>query len=52
MSDEKPDEYLWDRSGEPDDQVRRLEELLERYRFERQTPPDADVLECAPPDER
>jgi hypothetical protein len=27
------DEYLWDRSGEPDPEVARLERLLARYRF-------------------
>jgi hypothetical protein len=29
------DDYLWDRSGEPDAYVRHLEKLLERYRFDR-----------------
>ena len=28
------DDYLWDRSGEPDPEVERLEELLSRYRHE------------------
>jgi hypothetical protein len=28
------DEYLWDRSGEPDSEVARLEELLGSYRFQ------------------
>jgi FecR protein len=27
------DEYLWDRTGEPDPEVARLEALLERYRY-------------------
>lgn len=38
MIDEPLDEYLWDRSGEPDDDLRTLEVLLSRYRFD--PPPD------------
>ncbi|MGI8991408.1 MAG: FecR domain-containing protein [Bryobacteraceae bacterium] len=28
-----PDEYLWDRSGEPDSEIAKLEKLLARYRY-------------------
>ncbi len=35
MTEEPPDRYLWDLSGEPDEQLRGLESLLVRYRFER-----------------
>jgi hypothetical protein len=34
MIDEPSNEYLWDRSGEPDAFVGHLEPLLERYRFD------------------
>ncbi len=34
MIDEPSNEYLWDRSGEPDAYVSHLESLLERYRFD------------------
>jgi hypothetical protein len=34
MSKERFDAYLWDRSGEPDEQLRTLEMLLERYRYD------------------
>src|SRR5262245_45747119 len=33
-----PDDYLWDRSGEPDPEVVRLEELLGRFRHDRPAP--------------
>ena len=41
------DPYLWDRSGDPDEQLRRLEKLLERYRHEGSCPATADD----PPDD-
>ncbi len=44
MSDEAFDEYLWDRSGEPDEELRSLESLLARYRFNRPLPPMFDEL--------
>jgi hypothetical protein len=28
------DEYLWDRSGEPDPEVQRLEQVLDKYRYQ------------------
>ena len=34
MSDDVWEPYLWDRSGEPDEELRRLESLLARYRFD------------------
>lgn len=34
MADRLRDEYLWTRSGEPDEELRTLESLLERYRFD------------------
>lgn len=33
MTDHLFDQYVWDRTGEPDTDVRDLEQLLERYRF-------------------
>jgi hypothetical protein len=36
--DEQRDEYLWDRSGEPDADVVRLESLLQRYRHRGELP--------------
>jgi hypothetical protein len=33
-----PDDYLWDRSGEPDPEVVQLEELLGRFRHDRPAP--------------
>lgn len=38
MKDETPDSYLWDRTGEPDPEVARLEELLSPLAH-RNTPP-------------
>jgi hypothetical protein len=35
MSDERIDDYLWERTGEGDQQLRDLEELLARYRITR-----------------
>lgn len=35
MSDEPHNEYLWDRSGEPDTYLRGLEDQLARYRFDK-----------------
>ena len=32
MTDDPIDGYLWDRSGDADPQVRRLEDLLARFR--------------------
>jgi hypothetical protein len=32
------DEYLWDRTGEPDPEIERLESLLARYRYQAKTP--------------
>jgi len=32
------DEYLWDRSGEPDPEIQRLEDVLSRLRAPQQTP--------------
>ena len=42
MTKEGFDRYLWDRSGEPDEQLRTLEALLERYRYERTAPEPPD----------
>ena len=33
MNEKRFDPYLWDRSGDPDEQLRMLEALLERYRY-------------------
>jgi hypothetical protein len=33
------DEYLWDRSGEPDPEIERLEELLSPFRYRQRRPP-------------
>ena len=38
MNDEKPNDYLWDRTGEPDPDVVRLEELLGPLRLQRPAP--------------
>lgn len=55
MSDDVWEPYLWDRSGEPDDELRRLESLLARYRFDqRATPlvPGSDARRDDEPDGR
>lgn len=38
MNEERFDPYLWDRSGEPDELLRMLEALLERYRYDATVP--------------
>lgn len=38
MNDEKPNDYLWDRTGEPDPDVVRLEQLLGSLRLQRPAP--------------
>lgn len=38
MTMDELDEYLWDRTGEGDEQLRRLETLLARFRYERPVP--------------
>ena len=38
MSEDALDDYLWDRSGPADEELRRLEALLARYRFNRPPP--------------
>ncbi len=38
MSEDEMNDYLWDRSGDEDTELRTLERLLERYRH-RQPPP-------------
>jgi FecR protein len=38
------DDYLWDRSGEPDPEVQRLEHLLSQFRSDRPTP----VIQASP----
>ena len=40
MSVEQLDDYLWHAEGEADAFVRRLESLLERYRFAPAAPPE------------
>ena len=45
MTEKTTDEYVWDRSGEPDEVVRRLESLLARYRFVRPLAPAFDEIE-------
>ncbi len=42
MSDQSADNYLWDGSGEADEELQYLESLLARYRYEH--PPDADEV--------
>ena len=44
-------EYLWDRSGEPDEQVRRLESLLARFRLDSRLPPIVESPEGESNDE-
>ena len=34
----KSDDYLWDRSGEPDPEIQHLETLLGRFRYDSPTP--------------
>ena len=53
MSEKRFDPYLWDRSGEPDEQLRMLEALLERYRYDATGPapgsdPNNEAEEEAP----
>ena len=43
MIDDQIDDYLWDQSGSPDERVRALELLLERYRFDGATVALGDV---------
>ena len=45
MADKSFHDYLWDRSGEPDELVRSLESLLARYRFENPPPPAFEGVE-------
>ena len=54
MTERRFDPYLWDRSGEPDEQFRMLEALLERYRYDTTTPapgwdPNDEAEEETPP---
>jgi hypothetical protein len=42
------DEYLWDRSGEPDPQILGLEHVLERFRATNLVPPAFPVTDAAP----
>jgi hypothetical protein len=42
------DDYLWDRSGEPDPEVQKLEKVLGRYRHDRPAPSFEQVLEVRP----
>ena len=51
MNDEHFDQYLWDRSGEPDEELRALETLLERYRFEHAWPAATDRQDVKPEEE-
>jgi hypothetical protein len=37
------DDYLWDRSGEPDPEIERLEKLLSRFRHRRPAPDFAEI---------
>lgn len=53
MNEQRVEAYLWDRSGEPDEELRRLEALLERYRYDVTGPgpseePPVDVEEEPP----
>jgi hypothetical protein len=41
---ESNDAYLWDRSGDPDPEIERLEGLVERFRFSRRIPVFPDVV--------
>ena len=42
------DDYLWDRSGEPDPEVQKLEKVLGRYRHDRPAPSFEHVVEVRP----
>src|SRR6266850_425127 len=42
------DDYLWDRSGEPDPEVQKLEKVLGRYRHDRPAPFFEHVVEVRP----
>ena len=41
MTDDLFNSYLWDGTGEPDADVRRLEDLLGRYRYPKVVPPSS-----------
>ena len=45
MTEKLSEDYIWDRSGEPDEVVRRLESLLARYRFSRPLASMVDEIE-------
>jgi hypothetical protein len=45
MSEDPRDDYLWDRTGEGDAQLRGLEELLARYRVDREMPAAIDAAD-------
>lgn len=51
MTDEPIDDYLWNRFGEADDQLRRLESLLVRHRFNRPLAPRPDEATAEADDE-
>lgn len=42
-------DYLWDGSGMPDPEIRRLELVLEKLRPEHLVPPTFPQIECSPP---
>lgn len=42
----KRDEYLWDRSGEPDPEVQKLESLLGQFRYDRPAPALPQIAEA------
>ena len=46
MTEEPLDQYLWDGSGEPDEQLARLEQLLARYRHT--APLGVAIVDAAP----
>jgi hypothetical protein len=48
MTTERLDGYLWDRSGEPDDQLRELETMLSQFRHARPLSPIDDELAVNP----
>src|SRR3989442_3871814 len=42
------DDYLWDGSGEPDPEVRKLETLLGRYRHNQPAPAFGQIMDVQP----
>ena len=48
MTEDPHDPYLWDGSGEPDEELRELERLLARFRYEPVLPGPFDAAVSTP----